>query len=42
MTQRVRSYLPLFNRMVAFKVADDSNHGQPNPRVPARACIGRR
>jgi hypothetical protein len=31
MTRRVRSVLPLFNRMIAFKVADDSNHGQPTP-----------
>jgi Rps23 Pro-64 3,4-dihydroxylase Tpa1-like proline 4-hydroxylase len=31
MTRKVHSILPLFNRMVAFKVADDSNHGQPEP-----------
>jgi hypothetical protein len=31
MTRRVKSILPIFNRMVAFKVADDSNHGQPQP-----------
>ena len=31
MTRRVQSVLPVFNRMVAFKVADDSNHGQPQP-----------
>ncbi len=31
MTRRVQSFLPVFNRMVAFKVADDSNHGQPQP-----------
>ena len=31
MTRRVQSVLSVFNRMVAFKVADDSNHGQPQP-----------
>lgn len=31
MGHMVRSIAPLFNRMVAFKVADDSNHGQPRP-----------
>lgn len=31
MTRRVKAILPIFNRMVAFKVADDSNHGQPQP-----------
>lgn len=31
MTRRGESIAPLSNRMVAFKVADDSNHGQPQP-----------
>jgi 2OG-Fe(II) oxygenase superfamily len=31
MTRRSRSIAPVFNRMVAFNVADDSNHGQPRP-----------
>src|SRR5215510_16356522 len=31
MTRCERSIAPLFNLMVAFKVADGSNHGQPKP-----------
>jgi Rps23 Pro-64 3,4-dihydroxylase Tpa1-like proline 4-hydroxylase len=31
MTRCERSIAPLFNRMVAFRVADGSNHGQPKP-----------
>lgn len=31
MTQKVQSILPEFNRLVIFEVADDANHGQPEP-----------
>ncbi len=31
MTEKVHSVLPEFNRLVVFEVADDSNHGQPEP-----------
>jgi Rps23 Pro-64 3,4-dihydroxylase Tpa1-like proline 4-hydroxylase len=31
MTRCEQSFAPFFNRMVAFKVADGSNHGQPKP-----------
>jgi hypothetical protein len=31
MSQKVHSIEPKFNRLIVFEVADDSNHGQPEP-----------